>query len=62
MPLVGLFVDDSAVSADFQGLAAMTLVWREEFDAIVAASVVVSVAEQCHPPAGLLSTGEWLSS
>ncbi len=34
MTLAGLFVDDSAVAADLTGLATVTLVGRDERDAV----------------------------
>jgi len=55
MPLAGLFVDDSPVSADFQGLADVALVGRDELDAAVAVTVVLPVDERRHPQAGHLS-------
>ncbi len=59
MPLAGQLVDDSTVPADFQGLAAVALIWRDELDAAVAVLVVVPVDERRHPQAGLLSAAEW---
>ena len=43
MPLACLFVDDSAVTTDLDGLTAVALVGRHEFDAAMAVPVVVPV-------------------
>jgi hypothetical protein len=61
MSLAGLFVDDSPVSADFQGLAAVALVGRHKFDTAVAVTLVVPVDERGNPQAGFLSDGIWPS-
>ena len=43
MTLTCLFVDDSALEADLQGIAIVELLGRHEFDAAVAVPVVVPV-------------------
>ena len=43
MALAGLFVDDSAVTTDLDGLTAVTLVGCHELDAAVAVPMVVPV-------------------
>jgi hypothetical protein len=43
--LAGLFVDDSAVTADLYGLTAVTLVGCDELDAAVAMPVVVPISK-----------------
>ncbi len=54
MLLTGLLVDDSTLPADLHGLAAVSLVGRDEFDPAVAVPMVVPVDERDHPQAGFL--------
>ena len=61
MALSGLFVDDSAVEADLQGLAIVTLLRRYECDPAVAVLVVVAVDELADPMTGLVLGGIWLA-
>ncbi len=52
MSLTCLLVDDSPVTADLRGLAAVTLLGRHEFDAAVAAPsfpLIPRFQERCHP-------------
>jgi hypothetical protein len=61
MPLAGLFVDDRRMSEDFQGLAAVALLERDELEPAVAVMLVVPVNERRHPQTGLLCAGKGLS-
>jgi len=58
MLLTGLFLDDSTVPADFQGLAAVALVGLHELDAAVAMPVVVAIHKRGHPKVGELRAGK----
>ena len=49
MLLPGFFVDMSALTADFDGMAAVALVGRHELDAAVAVLSVVPVDKAIHP-------------
>lgn len=53
MQLTDLVVNFGTALAAFNGLAAMALVGRHEFDAALAVLVVVPVDKRHHPSAGL---------
>ena len=61
MALAGSFVDDSAVTTDLDGLTAVALMGRHEFDATVAVLVVVPVDELGDPLTRLFFGGKWLA-
>ena len=61
MQLTGLVVNLGTALADFNGLAAMALVGRHEFDAAVAVPVVVPVDERDDLLTGLVLAGERLT-
>jgi hypothetical protein len=59
--LTGLVVNLGTALADFNGLAAMALVGRHEFDAAVAVPVILPVDERDDPLTGLLFGCKWLA-
>ena len=61
MAVADSFVDHNAVPADLHGLAIVTLLGRHEFDAAVAALVVVPVDELGDPQTRLFFGGKWFA-
>jgi hypothetical protein len=59
MPLACLFVDESAVTTDLDGLTAVALLGRHEFDAAVAVQALVPVHKGRHLLKGGLFAREW---